>query len=58
MILIIIASTVAAFVLGFYIGNVRGFRSGIELAVDAILNEEEKEMRKAFDSDGEWRETP
>lgn len=55
VLLIAIAGAVTAFILGFYIGNIRGYRAGIEFAAEAILDEEEKEMQKAFGPDCGWK---
>lgn len=55
MLLIAIAGAVTAFILGFYIGNIRGYRAGIELAAEAILDEEEEKMQEAFNPDCGWR---
>lgn len=54
MLLIAIAGAVTAFILGFYIGNIRGYRAGIELAAEAILDEEEEKMQEAFNPDCGW----
>ncbi len=55
MLLIAIAGAVTAFILGFYIGNIRGYRAGIELAAEAILDEEEEKMQEAFGPDCGWK---
>lgn len=54
VLLIAIAGAVTAFILGFYIGNIRGYRAGIELAAEAILDEEEEKMQEAFNPDCGW----
>lgn len=53
--LISAACAITTFVLGFYIGNIRGYRAGIEIAAEAILDEEEEKMQEAFNPDCGWR---
>ena len=55
LLLIIRVGIITAFILGDYIGNARGYIAGMQMAVETILNEEEKEMQKAFGPDCGWR---
>lgn len=55
LLLIIIAGITTAFILGYYIGNVRGYMAGMQMAVETILDEEEEKMRKEFGPDCGWR---
>lgn len=55
LLLIIIVGIITAFIFGYYIGNARGYIAGMQMAVETILDEEEKEMQKAFGPDCGWR---
>lgn len=55
ILLVVIAGVIPAFILGYYVGNVRGYLAGMQMAAEAILDEEEEKMQEAFGPDGGWR---
>ena len=55
ILLVIIAGIITAFILGYYVGNARGYMAGIQTAADAILDDEEEKIQKAFEPDCGWK---